>query len=73
MNGLYSVQLSWCGLKTSTLPKAFCWYGILSGAAGLLMAIAYIPVYLFTVLLWAPWLGIILLRRPPPALAPETL
>ncbi len=71
--GWFAVQLSWCGLKTSTLPKAFCWYGILSGAAGLLMAIAYIPVYLFTVLLWAPWPGIILLRRPPPALAPETL
>ena len=63
--GWFAVQLSFCGLKTGMLPKAFCWYGLLSGAAGLLMAIAYIPVYLFTVLLWAPWLGIILLRQPP--------
>ncbi len=70
--GWFAVQLSWCGLRTGTLPKAFCWYGILSGAAGLLMAIAYIPVYLFTVLLWAPWLGIILLRRPP-AVPPPAL
>lgn len=63
--GWFAVQLSWCGLQTGTLPKTFCWYGFLSGAAGLLMAIAYIPVYLFTVLLWALWLSIILLRRPP--------
>jgi hypothetical protein len=63
--GWFAVQLSWCGLQTGTLPKTFCWYGCLSGAAGLLMAIAYIPVYLFTVLPWALWLGIILLRRPP--------
>lgn len=71
--GWFAVQLSWCGLKTGTLPKAFCWYGFLSGAAGLLMAIAYVPVYLFTVLLWAPWLGIVLLRRPPAVRAPDTL
>jgi hypothetical protein len=61
--GWFAVQLSSCG-TTNTLP-AFCWYGILSGAAGLLMAIAYIPVYLFTVLLWAPWLGVILLHITP--------
>jgi hypothetical protein len=63
--GWFAVQLSWCGLKTATLPRLFCWYGYLSGAAGLLMAIAYIPVYLFTVLVWALWLGAILVRRPP--------
>jgi hypothetical protein len=27
------------------------------------MAVAYVPVYLFTVLLWAPWLGVLLLRH----------
>jgi hypothetical protein len=70
--GWFAVQLSWCGLKTGTLPKAFCWYGFLSGAAGLLMAIAYVPVYLFTVLLWAPWLGIILLRGSPGARAGQS-
>lgn len=61
--GWFAVQLSWCGLKTGALPKAFCWYGFFSGACGLAMAVAYIPVYLFTVLLWAPWLGVCLLRR----------
>jgi hypothetical protein len=71
--GWFAVQLSWCGLKTGTLPKALCWYGFLSGAAGLLMAIAYVPVYRFTVLLWAPWLGIILLRRSPGAQGGQSL
>lgn len=27
------------------------------------MAVAYVPLYLFTVLLWAPWLAVLLLRR----------
>jgi hypothetical protein len=62
--GWFAVQLSWCGLRTGDLPRAFAWYGYLSGTAGLLMAIAYVPIYLYTVLLWAPWLGILLLRQP---------
>ncbi len=61
--GWFAVQLSWCGLKTGTFPKSFCWYGFLSGAFGLLMAVAYIPIYLYSVLVWAPWLGVLLLRR----------
>jgi hypothetical protein len=61
--GWFAVQLSWCAMSTRSLPAAFVWYGYLSGAAGLLMAVAYVPVYLFTVLLWALWLGVLLLRR----------
>lgn len=61
--GWFAVQLSWCGLKTRALPKSFVIYGFLSGAAGLLMAFAYIPIYLFTVLIWALWLGVLLLSR----------
>lgn len=55
--GWFAVQLSWLGWKTGTLPRAFVLFGFLSGAAGLLMAVAYIPVYLFTVLVWALWLA----------------
>ena len=62
--GWFALQLSWCGLETRTLPRAFCWFGYLSGAAGLVMAVAYIPVYLFTVLIWSLWLGFTLLRKP---------
>jgi len=57
--GWFAVQLSWLGLKTGTLPRAFVAFGFLSGAAGLLMAVAYIPVYLFTVLVWALWLVVV--------------
>jgi hypothetical protein len=64
--GWFAVQLSWCGLGTRSLPAGFCWYGYLSGTAGLLMAVAYIPVYLFTVLAWALWLGVLLLRHTRP-------
>jgi hypothetical protein len=60
--GWFAVQLSWCGMRTRTLPASFGWYGYLSGAAGLVMAVAYIPFYLFTVLVWALWLGVLLLR-----------
>lgn len=62
--GWFALQLSWCGLATGNLPRTFCWFGYVSGAAGLLMAVAYIPVYLYTVLVWSAWLAVILLRRP---------
>ena len=57
--GWFAVQLSWLGLKTGTLPRAFVLFGFLSGAAGLLMTVAYIPIYLFTVLVWALWLAVV--------------
>ena len=68
--GWFAVQLSWSGLATGMLPKTFAWYGFLSGAAGLLMAFVYAPIYLLTVLIWAPWLGLVLLRRPPDGAVP---
>ena len=61
--GWFAVQLSWLGWKTGTLPRSFVLFGFLSGAAGLLMAVAYIPVYLFTVLVWSLWLAVVW-RRP---------
>ena len=60
--GWFAVQLSWCGWQTRTLPRSFLLFGFVSGAAGLAMAVAYIPIYLFTVLLWALWLGVVWLR-----------
>ncbi|MEO8445152.1 MAG: hypothetical protein ABI567_09125 [Gammaproteobacteria bacterium] len=57
--GWFAVQLSWIGWQTGSLPRAFVAFGFLSGGAGLLMALAYVPVYLFTVLVWAAWLAIV--------------
>jgi len=57
--GWFAVQLAWLGRKTGTLPRTFVAFGFLSGGAGLLMAVAYVPVYLFTVLIWALWLAVV--------------
>jgi hypothetical protein len=62
--GAFAVGLSTGGLATGKLPRWFCYYGFLSGAAGLVMGFAYAPVYLFTVLLWSLWLGLYLVRAP---------
>lgn len=57
--GWFAVQLAWCGRKTGELPGSFVWFSYFSGACGLLMAVAYIPVYLYTVLVWATWLAFV--------------
>lgn len=61
--GWFAWQLSFCGLKTGMLPKAFCWFGFLSGFTGLIMAVTFIPTYLLTVLIWSGWLAVLMLRR----------
>jgi hypothetical protein len=63
--GWFTIQFSWCGWSTRTLGKPFALFGFFSGSAGILMGFAYIPVYLFTVLVWSLWCAITLLRRPP--------
>ncbi|RLA40372.1 MAG: hypothetical protein DRR42_25945 [Gammaproteobacteria bacterium] len=63
--GWFMLQISWCGLKTAKLPRTFCYFGYLSALSGLLMAIAYIPVYLPLYFFWALWLAIILGYRKP--------
>ena len=61
--GWFAWQLSWCGLKTGTLPKSFCWFGYLSGLSGLVMGLTFFPVYLQLVLIWSGWLAILMWRR----------
>jgi hypothetical protein len=61
--GWFTVQLAWCGRKTGELPRSFIGFSFVSGACGLLMAVAYIPVYLYTVLIWAAWLAVAWPRR----------
>ncbi len=61
--GWFAWQLSFCGLRTGMLPKAFCYFGFLSGFTGLIMALSFIPVYLLAVLIWSGWLAVLMLRR----------
>ena len=61
--GWFAWQLSWCALKTGTLPKSFCWFGYLSGLSGLAMGVTFFPVYLQLVLIWSGWLAFLMWRR----------
>lgn len=62
--GWYAVLISWCGLKTGMLGRWLCYFGYFSGFCGLLMAIMFVPLYLYTVLAWSLWFGVTLLRLP---------
>ncbi len=63
--GWFALQFSWCGLQTGRLPKVFCYFGYLTGLAGLSMAFAYIPVHSTVFLIYSFWLAIVLFRNPP--------
>ena len=63
--GWFAVQLAWCGRASGDLPRSFVWFSYVSGGCGLLMAVAYIPIYLYTVLVWAAWLAVVWPRRQP--------
>lgn len=67
--GWYAVLLSWGSLRAGTLPRAFGYFGYLSGLCGMLTGVVFLPVYLYTVLVWSLWLAVLLLR---PATAPAS-
>jgi hypothetical protein len=62
--GWYAVLVSWCGRRTGLLGRALCYFGYFSGFCGLLMGVTFLPLYLYTVLLWSLWYGLVLLRMP---------
>lgn len=46
-------------LNGAYIEPRYLGFGSYADYAGLLMAVAYIPVYLFTVLVWALWLALV--------------
>ena len=62
--GWFVVQLAWCGRVTRRLPVAFVYFSWLAGAAGLLLGMVFVPVYLQFDLLWSGWLAWLLWSRP---------
>ena len=60
--GWYAIVVSRCGIRSGRLGKGFCWFGYVSGACGLVMGIMFVPLYLYTVLVWSIWYGVSLLR-----------
>lgn len=65
--GWYAVLVSWCGLKTGLFGRGLCYFGYVSGFCGLVMGVMFVPLYLYTVLVWSLWYGVTLLRLPRPA------
>ncbi len=68
--GWFALQFSWCGLRTNRLPKVFCYFGYLTGLAGLSMAFAYIPIHSTAFLIYSFWLAVVLFRNPPRPVVP---
>lgn len=62
--GWYAVLVSWCGLKTGLFGRGLGWFGYFSGFCGLVMGVTFVPLYLYTVLVWSLWYGMTLLRLP---------
>jgi hypothetical protein len=62
--GWYAVLVSWCGLKTGLLGRWLCYFGYFSGFCGMIMGVMFVPLYLYTVLVWSLWYGVSLLRLP---------
>ena len=59
-SGLWLVVVSWTVLKVGGLPRLLSYFGIVTGAAGLLGAIlpAFAPIALLLYIVWFLWLGI---------------
>ena len=72
VGGIWVLLLSLAGLRNGGLPRAFSYFGILVGAAGLITIIPALGeiggmVFGLTQILWFAWLGIVMLRSHPTA------
>lgn len=77
VGGIWVVLLSAAALRNGGLPRAFSYFGLLVGTAGLVTvvpALGEIGAILFglTQIVWFAWLGIVMLRRPVAASAVMT-
>ena len=64
-SGLWLVVVSWTALKISGLPRLLSYFGIVTGATGLIGAIlpAFAPIALLLYIVWFLWLGVSDLRN----------
>ena len=70
VNALWFLLLSWAALRARELPRVLNYLGLVAGVAGILMVV--LPsltmaavVYIFGLISWYVWLGIVMLRRSP--------
>lgn len=66
LGGLWSLLVCWAALRTSALPKALSWFGLVIGAAGILSVVPLLAglgaVFGLLQIVWFLMLGIVLVR-----------
>ena len=71
VGGLWVLLLSWAALRTSGLPKALNYLGVLIGLAGILTVVpsfgVLMDVFGLGQIVWFAWLGVVMLRGNPNA------
>lgn len=71
--GMWALLVSWAAVRGGALPKALCYLGAVSGAAGLATVVPALEpvgaVFGVGLIVWFGWLGVVLLRE---TRAPET-
>ena len=69
VGGLWVLLLSWAALRTSGLPKALNYLGVVIGLAGILTVVpnfgVLMDVFGLGQIVWFAWLGIVMLRENP--------
>ena len=76
LGGIWILLVSWAALRAGELPRALNYLGVAIGVAGIVSivpALAEIFIYIFALgqIVWFIWLGIIMLRSSPSAVADE--
>jgi hypothetical protein len=74
IGGIWILMLSWAALRTGALSKIPNYLGIVAGVSGILsivpaLADIFITIFALGQIVWFIWLGIIMLRRNPSAVA----
>lgn len=76
IGGTWLLLVSWAALRSSRLPKALSYLGLVIGLAGVLSDIPGLAllgiVFGLTQIVWFIWLGIVLLRRSPSPLTQQS-
>lgn len=69
LGGVWTLLVSWAGLRTGRLPKALNVWGLIVAAAGIVSTVPGLHdltgVFGLSQIVWFVWLGIVMLRRDP--------
>ena len=74
LGGIWILLISWAALRAGELPRVLNYLGVVVGVAGIVSvvpALAEMFIYIFALgqIVWFVWLGIVMLRSSPSAVA----